>query len=100
MIRPTMLGVLSVLLLATACATRQDSANGTDAPAVTTHDVKDDACCSRCRTRWGTDDLAAHQHHRDANRLIMDTGCKWCRYHGAYKIIRTRDVPDSGRNDR
>lgn len=46
------------------------------------------AHCSRCNTRWGTEDLAAHQRHVDEEQLMMSTSCKLCRYHGAYKNMK------------
>ncbi len=50
------------------------------------------AHCGRCNTRWGKEDLAAHERHVTEQNLMMSTDCKLCVYHGAYKnmLVRAR----------
>ncbi len=46
----------------------------------------DGAHCWRCNTVWGTKDTEYHEwHRRELNMMMYASGCKRCRYHGAYK---------------
>ena len=56
------------------------SASGPDGP------VAEGAHCWRCNTVWGTKDTEYHEwHYRELNMMMYASGCKQCRYHGAYK---------------
>jgi len=68
-----------------------------EVPKVSIHDVSVGlgACCSRCSTIWGADDLQACKHHREVLGYIMYPPCERCAYHGAYKYIHR----DSGTKD-
>jgi hypothetical protein len=56
------------------------SASGPDGP------LAEGAQCWRCNTVWGTKDTEYHEwHRRELNMMMYASGCKRCRYHGAYK---------------
>ena len=55
-------------------------------------EVDADAPCARCNTLWGTSDTEYHEwHRRELNMNMYASGCKWCRYHGAYKDVEFAD---------
>ena len=52
----------------------------------------DGAHCWRCNTLWGDEDTAyCEWHERELNMMMYASGCKKCRYHGAYKDIKKPD---------
>ena len=52
------------------------------------------AHCWRCNTFWGDEDTEyCEWHARELNMMMYASGCKKCRYHGAYKDMRRPD-PD------
>ena len=65
------------------------SASGPDGP------VAEGAHCWRCNTVWGTKDTEYHEwHRRELNMMMYASGCKQCRYHGAYKDM---EIPEGHR---
>jgi hypothetical protein len=52
------------------------------------------AHCWRCNTFWGEEDTEYCEWHvRELNMMMYASGCKKCRYHGAYKDMKKPD-PD------
>ena len=54
--------------------------------------TEEGAHCWRCNTFWGDEDTEYHEWHvRELNMMMYASGCKRCRYHGAYKDMERPD---------
>lgn len=53
-------------------------------------------CCQRCDRVWSEEELDAHERHRlELNLTMYASGCEYCRYHGAYKDVKSsRGIED------
>ncbi|MDP7062601.1 MAG: hypothetical protein QF489_06695 [Planctomycetota bacterium] len=86
---------LLVLFVLLSCSSPIQETIHYDRPDGDPKSVAEGAHCWRCNTRWGDEDLAYHEwHQRELGMVMYASGCKRCRYHGAYKDIRQSEQAD------